>query len=440
MVPHPEPPEQEKAIGLETFFSNTEPLNGKIKARPEDFIVTEVSDKPMENRTGDYTIATVTVRNWETNRLIKVLAKNLGISKRRIGFAGTKDKRAVTTQLMSFKCPPDDVANLKIKDVKITDLYTSNRELTIGDLFGNDFRIRITGIELEESEAEMRANEVIDSLLEIGGFPNFFGIQRFGSIRPITHLIGMHILKRDFKKAVMTYIANPLPGEPRQSREPRERLEREMDFGEALEYYPKVYSFERTMIHHLSKNPDDWSGALEVLPDNLRMMFIHAYQSFIFNKVLSERIRRKISLCQPEVGDLIIPLNKKNLPDHYRFFEVKKSNRDEMKRLVEKGLGFISGIIMGNEIRFAEGEMGEIERKISGIDGIDHSDYDIFEVEGLSSKGIRRELISPLFDLKWKVVSDEENLTEMDLMFTLFRGSYATSFLRELMKGDILNY
>jgi tRNA(Glu) U13 pseudouridine synthase TruD len=84
--------------------------------------------------------------------------------------------------------------------------------------------------------------------------------------------------------------------------------------------------------------------------------------------------------------------------------------------------------------------MGEIERKVTGLHGIDQSDYDIFEVEGLSSKGIRRELISPLFDLKWKVVSIEEDVVAIDLMFTLFRGSYATSFLRELMKGDILNY
>jgi tRNA pseudouridine13 synthase len=436
----PVPPETERSIGLEVYFTSTPSVGGKLKKTPDDFIVNEISDKPNEYRTGDYTIATVKVKNWETNRLIKVLARSLGISKRRIGFAGTKDKRAVTSQLMSFRCPKEDVENISIKDVKICNIYQSNRELTIGDLFGNDFKIRINDIPNTKICTERRIKEVIDKLLEEGGFPNFFGIQRFGSIRPITHLIGKFILKRDFKKAVMTYIANPLPNEPEQSRIPRERLEKEMDFNEAMKYYPKIYSFERSMIHHLSSNPEDWAGAIEVIPDNLRMMFIHAYQSFIFNKLLSERIRKGISLSVPTPGDLIVPLNKKNLPDHYRFIEVDNSNLEDTTRLIKKGLGYISGILMGNEIRFAGGEIGEIERKIVANDGIKQNDYDIYEIKGLSSKGIRREILSPIFDLKWKVNEKDQNSSELDIMFTLFRGSYATSLLREIMKGDHLDY
>lgn len=440
MVRIPEPPDEECSIGLETYMTTTQPLGGKLKASPEDFVVTEISDKPPEHRAGEFTIASVTVRNWETNRLIKILAGTLGISKRRIGFAGTKDKRAVTTQLMSFRCPMEDVKNISIKDIKIKELYNSNRELTIGDLFGNDFKIKVTNIQLDQSEAESRAKDVIDQLLSTGGFPNFFGIQRFGSVRPITHLIGMNILRRDFQKAVMTYVGNPLPGEPEQSREPRERLVKEMDFREALDYYPKTFTFERAMINHMAHHPDDWSGALDVLPDNLRMMFVHAYQSYIFNKVLSERIQRGISLSDPLPGDLIIPLNKKNLPDHYRYIEVNGSNQAEMKKLIDKGLGFISGIIMGKDIRYAGGEMGEIERRISGIHGIVHDDYNIYEVDGLTSKGIRREVLSPIFDLKWKISSTNDSTSQMELMFTLFRGTYATSLMREIMKGQVLNY
>jgi len=436
----PKPPVEELDVGLEVYYTDVLPIGGKLKKEPEDFIVNEISDKPPEKRGGEYTIARVTVRNWETNRLIKLLSQKLGISKRRIGFAGTKDKRAITSQLMSFKCPIDDVLSISLKDVKIEDAYQSNRELTIGDLYGNDFRITIRDITISKNETQQRADNVIQTLLKIGGAPNFFGIQRFGSIRPITHLIGRNILRRDFEQAVMTYIAYPLPYESQAAREARERLERERDFTEALDYYPKMYSFERTMIHYLSRKPGDWTGALEQVPDNLKMMFIHAYQSYLFNRILSERIRRGIPLNEPQVGDLIIPLNKKNLPDHYRYISVTSSNLNEMVEVVKRGLGFVSGIIMGRDAVFAGGEVGEIERKITSSEGIERSDYDLPEVRGLSSKGIRRELISPLFDLKWRVNELLPGDVTLELVFTLYKGDYATSFVRELIKGGLLDY
>ncbi|HHD16888.1 MAG TPA: tRNA pseudouridine(13) synthase TruD, partial [Euryarchaeota archaeon] len=115
----PKPPVEELDVGLEVYYTDVLPIGGKLKKEPEDFIVNEISDKPPEKRGGEYTIARVTVRNWETNRLIKLLSQKLGISKRRIGFAGTKDKRAITSQLMSFKCPIDDVLSISLKDVKI---------------------------------------------------------------------------------------------------------------------------------------------------------------------------------------------------------------------------------------------------------------------------------------------------------------------------------
>lgn len=436
----PEPPQEEKDIGLLTYMTDVEPLGGKIKSVSEDFVVNEISDKPAEQPYGDFTIASVSVKNWETNRLIKILARYLGISKKRIGFAGTKDKRAITTQLMSFKCPEDDIRSLSIKDVRITDIYRSNRELTIGDLLGNDFRIKIRNIDLDTEKTKERAEIVLGKLVETGGYPNFFGIQRFGSVRPITHIIGRHILKREFEEAIMTYIGNPLPKEIEESRIARDRLEKERDFMEALEYYPKIYSFERSMIHHLAHNPDDWIGALEVIPDNLKMMFVHAYQSYLFNMIVSKRIEMGIPISEPVVGDVVLPLNKKNLPDHYTYINVTLSNLDEIKNLVRRGLGFVSGVIMGNNSVLADGVMGEIENQVVFSEGIEKSDYEIFEVPGLSSKGIRREILSPLFDLKWKVSEGDENTSNLDLMFSLYRGSYATSMLREVMKGNYLDY
>lgn len=375
MSTRPIPPGEEVDIGLEHYYTTVEPLGGKLKSLPEDFIVKEISQKPESNDEGEYVIASLTVRNWETNRLVKALSMGLGMSRKRIGFGGTKDKRAVTTQLMSFRCPIEEVLDLSIKDVEISDPYRSNRDLSIGDLFGNEFDIIIRDIPHDENRTISIVKSALDDLIALGGFPNYFGIQRFGSVRPITHLIGKHILRGDYDKAVMTYVAYPLDDEPGESFDARSRLEKDKDFVEALEYYPKFYTFERSMIHHLAHNPGDWIGALNTTPDNLKMMFIHAYQSYIFNKILSERIRREIPLNEPIIGDIILPLNKKNLPDHHRYIEVNSSNIEDVTTTLKKGLGFISGPLMGNEEKFAGGEVGEIERSISSIDGIVHSNF-----------------------------------------------------------------
>jgi len=285
-------------------------------------------------------------------------------------------------------------------------------------------------------------------MVSIGGFPNFFGVQRFGAIRPITHSVGKHIVNRHFKAAVLTYLCEPYQKEPTKQQEKKKQLEKDLDFKTALTNYPMDAIFERSMISHLSKNTDDWTGALEILPENLKMMFVHAYQSYLFNRMLSERIRRGITLNEPVEGDILLPLNKKRLPDRHTYIEVRKDNIHEMSRLVKDGRAFISGLIFGRDPIYAKGEMGEIENKIVSSENLISEDFDIFEIDKVSSNGIRRELLAPVFDLKWRVQPEREadvgtffdESTMIELKFTLFRGSYATSFLRELIKGALIVY
>ncbi len=94
--------ETEKNIGIKTFFTPYKGIGGKLRSIPEDFIVKEVSNYPSKKENGRFTIADVTAINWETNLLVRELSNQLHISRQRIGFAGTKDKRAKTTQVMSF--------------------------------------------------------------------------------------------------------------------------------------------------------------------------------------------------------------------------------------------------------------------------------------------------------------------------------------------------
>src|SRR5207245_4067667 len=100
----------ERDVGIEGYLTSTPGLGGTIKASADDFVVDELSSPPTPAIDGRYTIVALRVRNWETNRLVRELARGLHISRRRIGFAGTKDNRAVTTQLFSFEnVPPETI-------------------------------------------------------------------------------------------------------------------------------------------------------------------------------------------------------------------------------------------------------------------------------------------------------------------------------------------
>ncbi len=426
---------RESELGMELYHSTAPPTGGKLRKSPEDFRVEEISEFPEEAEDGRFTIAKVTSTNWETNRLIGYLASGLGISRNKIGFAGTKDKRAVTTQLMSFEAPVDRVASIDIHQVEISDPYPSRREMTIGDLIGNAFQIRVADCSLDGGELDEACEKTKAGLRELGGTPNYFGIQRFGAVRPITHIMGKQIIDGDFEGAVMTYTGHPTEYEDPEIQEVRRELEESADFEEALENYPRKLTFERTMIDHLTKNPEDYVGALKRLPSNLQMMFVHAYQSYLFNRLLSLRIKEGMSINSPVVGDRIFPADRNGLPDHDKVIPVTEANIDLARAQVEKGRAFISGVIFGAESEFAEGRPGELEKKIVEEEGLRREDFIVPEIRRCTSTGTRREFLGRVWDLE---LSTEERAYQVS--FSLGKGCYATSLLREFMKTDPMDY
>ena len=208
----------ESEVGIRGYATSTPGIGGTIKAEPEDFVVEEIPRPPPPSDAGPYVIATLRVRNWETNRLVRELARTLRISRRRIGFAGTKDKRAVSTRLFSFEGISVEVLRaLNLRDVEVLDAYLAPRPMEIGDLLGNRFRIVIRGVRGAPEAVLAWANATSREVRVLGGFPNFFGVQRFGSVRPVTHVVGRHIVRGAFREAVDAYVANPIAGEDPES-------------------------------------------------------------------------------------------------------------------------------------------------------------------------------------------------------------------------------
>jgi tRNA pseudouridine13 synthase len=359
----------------------------------------------------------------------------MGISRERIGFAGTKDKRAVTTQLMSFEAPDDAIQKVTLKDITINNAYRAARNIRIGDLVGNEFIITVKDCTIPGPEISSVIDSVASGIKALGGFPNYFGVQRFGTTRPITHLVGESIIRGDMKKAVDIYMSYTSEHEASDTTEARILLKDRSALGDALKIMPKTMSFEKTLAEHLIKNPDDDAGAIAQLPPNLQMMFTHAYQSYLFNIMLSERMKAGIPLNEPIEGDVVIPVDSDGTPVHERCITVTRKNMDLAAKQLHSGRAFITISLFGKDSVIEDGVMGGIENNVIRSEKITNEDFMVPGLPHCTSKGSRREIVCPIGEIGRKVTDNG-----YELSFSLPKGNYATCLLREFMKSDMLSY
>ncbi len=419
---------------MRNYLCPADGTGGHLKTLPDDFVVREISDPPRAKDNGDYTIATVTSRNWETNRLVRIMARSMGMSRERIGFAGTKDKRAVTTQLMSFKCHPDELSKIDLKDVEISGAYRGSRAIQIGDLFGNEFEITVKDCTMDPAEIPGTVEEDISVIKKNGGFPNYFGVQRFGVVRPVTHLVGERLIRGDIEGAVRTYVCFTTDEEEESVSGIRKSLEGTTDWGAAASVMPEQMSYEKSMAQVLAGG-GDWTSAIDALPPNLQMMFVHAYQSYIFNEILSLRMDRGLPLNMPVEGDVVIPLDSNRNPQHENPILATGKNLDLVARQVRAGRAFVTGALFGSDTFMPEGEPGEIEMKVIEEHDLKPEDFVIPGLPRCSSKGGRRELLCPVKDIGTSFSDEGYTLT-----FSLPKGNYATCLMREFMKSEMRDY
>ena len=420
----------EYGIGLRYYLTDTDGTGGRLKSEAADFVVREISSRPEPSGDGQFAIADVTSTNWETNRLVRLLSRSIGMSRERIGFAGTKDKRAVTTQLMSFQCPAEHLSRVDLKDVDISNVYRARRGIQIGDLVGNAFDITVKECASIDPD---NISSISSEISSTGGFPNYFGVQRFGAARPITHIVGERIVRGDLEGAVYAYLSQPSEFEMGEITEARKLLRD--DLSAAVAVMPKTMSFEKIMAEHLIKRPGDYAGAILCLPSNLQMMFVHAYQSYLFNLMLSRRMELGLPINAPVPGDVVIPLDSDGNPVHERPTVTTDRNLDLVAKQVRKKRAYVSITLFGSESTFSEGEMGDIEESIVRGEGIGNEDFMVTGLPNCSSKGSRREILCPVNNLSYSVHDDNYVMS-----FSLSKGNYATCLMREFMKSYMERY
>jgi len=404
-----------------SFLSKSKGIGGRLKNSPEDFIVEEIledgtileTDKKIEQigEEGKFSHFILQKNNWATSNAIKRIAKELRISQRSFSYAGTKDKVALTTQLCSvYGIEPKQLLSLGIKDIQINGAWKGKEKVEMGALIGNRFRIKVSG--LKGKNLEKQVSKIYSEL--DGKFINYFGEQRFGTTRRNTHLIGECILRNRFKEAVLKYLCDSEGEENEEAVSARKELAQTLDFKKALQTFPIYLIHERVLLIHLAKYPNDFVNSLRKLPRPILLLFVHAFQSHLFNLMLSERIKdskkdsKKGKLkIEKEEGEYFCGENSLGFPD----LEQKATPRQVKKWLAVRLIGY-------------ETELNEREKELLERFYLRKEDFRIKGLPEISPKGSFRTFFSPLVGFAFK---------KDTFSFSLQAGSYATSALREFL-------
>lgn len=306
----------------------------KLKQMPEDFIVEEVSD--IESGEGRYTYWLMEKRNYTTVRAVQHIADALKIPPKYIGFAGSKDKNAVTRQMISIKLPK--VQGISLKDISLDFKGKGNEPISLGDLIGNRFTITVRNIHERPKE--------------IGKFINYFGEQRFSRNNKD---IGKAIIKKDFSTAIKLV------------------CEGQGDY-------------EIQVRQHLEKHPNDHVGALKRIPKKILSLYIHAYQSWLWNRT-AEILKTETI---PIVG-----------------FDTDLSDQPAITDILHE-------------------------------EGVSQRDFIIPQMPELSSAGEERSLFCEIKDLRiGELEQDElnEGQSKITVTFELPKGCYATEAIKALLNN-----
>ncbi len=433
----------------------------------EDFRVEETSKVPALDNKGRFTVARVTMTNWETNRYFRRLARACGINRNRIFSSGIKDKRAITTQVLVIDAPSKKVEQVEIPDSSIEVLGRTHHKVTMGDHDGNRFTITVrgccdeSGSPIDAKEAMSRVNKIRDGLSNLIGtdaFPNWIGPQRFGSTRPVTPEVGRAVIEADFERAVDLYVGMEGQREDAESEAFRSSWRENRDPTSSLEIAPERLGYEKAMLEHLEENPDDYLGAFGTLPRSLQLLMVHSVQSLAFNHSLSARMSSGLSLIEPTIGDLVAPIQPSGRIDVGKMSHVSDSNLQRCMRNCKLGRLVVTGTLPGRDAIFAEGEPGDYEKAGIQKAGLEGASWVVPDIPRLTTSGTRRPLSVPFRDFSVEQAPESNSLSKrwgegtmegdrwhpegacMRLRFTLPAGTYATVLMRELMRSPLDHY
>ncbi len=371
---------------------------------PENFIVNEILNnktimEPLANfgreEKGLFIHCVLKKKLIDTPGAIKILSKELHVPNDWIGYAGLKDAQGITFQRISiFNTQIENLQKLFFTNFSLFNFTRKKYEVNLGDLWGNRFTITLNPRSLNIDES-IFINEIKERIQELDkfSFPNYFGLQRFGTNRPVSHQIGKYLLRKDFESAVKTYLTYTSAFENEKLSLLRNTLSIDWDYKRFRENIPKNYNYEIIMARSLEKYPNNYFRAFNEIPLRMKKFFISSYQSYIFNELLSKYLSN-FQMDEKIITEL--PLISQNadfstFPDYLQNYLMYLLKKDE-------------------------------------IDLKNFKDLNIYFKS--SKKQLRKTFIS-LTDYNYQI-----NNNNLILSFSLPKSSYATMIIREITREN----
>ena len=389
---------------------NVPGTGGTIKESPEDFLVEEIPAY-LPSGSGEHCYLTIEKQGMTTLEAIRRVARELRTPERDIGYAGMKDSVGITRQTISIqRIKPEDVLGRELDGVKVIAAARHGNKLRLGHLKGNRFRIVVRGV---SADAASMVSSVL-AVLAARGVPNWFGFQRYG-VQGNSHLIGAAMLQRNWQNAVDRLIGDPEAVRDEEWRAAIAAYQSGDLFG-AFRLIPRHCRSERDVLQRLAARPEAWERAFGAVHPRLKKLYLSAYQSYLFDKVLERRL--------PEI-DCLLPGDLAWKHVNGACFMVEDvAVEAERAALFEISA---TGPMFGTRMTMPGGAVLELEQQILSHEGVNPEDFDLGS--GLRMEGERRPLRVPLGDPLFRV--EQSNLV---LEFSLAKGSYATSVVREITK------
>jgi tRNA pseudouridine13 synthase len=372
----------------------------KIRQRPEDFTVTEL-DRCEPGPSGPFCLYRLTKWDIGTIEAIRNVARKWDLGRSRISFGGLKDRHARCTQAVSIRDGPE--RDFQGSAFRLEFLGRSRDPVTRASFDANRFEIVVRDLgTIPDAEPVRRF-----------GMPNYFDDQRFGSLRGTGgRFIGRALVRGDFEEALRLALASPSPGDRRKQRETKTLLaHRWGDWARLSHELPD--GALRGLAAYLAKHPGAFGTAFERLDADLRVLYVSAYQSWIWNRTLAEMLRGT-----PGAFEVGYAAGK-----HVFTETLEERFRDLRIPLVTASQKF-------------EGEAAAAVERILAEEGVERRQFRLKRLRRtFFGKGLRDAIVFPA-NLSAAAADDElhRGRRKLTLSFELPKGSYATVLLKRLFR------
>jgi tRNA pseudouridine13 synthase len=406
-------PKIDKLAGIECYCTDYRGISGSIKRVNEEFRVSEVIDtsflaniSTVQDEHHKYPLYILEKRNIDSNHAIFEIRRKLGIKLKVIGL---KDAKAVTKQYASSEQTKNIIKEAATAHTLLSLKGFTKTPIGKSSLSGNAFTITIH---------DPIISDISSFIPEIKNIANFYGLQRFGSERMVTHLVGKEIVKRNFQKAVELLLSFTTEYDTTMSIEIRNKSRDPKKYSQIIRELPKRMDIEYQVMSVLEKGKGP-IAALRSVPINIRRLFVQAYQAYIFNKCISIAVLNGENVVKSKEGDLCFEIENSSV-----FGRIRKYNPST--DLISQTVPAIR--LIGYTFQPGKGRFDKITEEIMSNEGITPREFYIKEMQELSAQGGFRQ--APLWS---KDFTFRGSLT---VCFKLPKGSYATTLLRELIKPD----